>query len=109
MPKTLPVRRWHSRQWQMEIRTGSPAVASRSCPQLQDAWRVVMVPPDVESAARLSPASQPPNRASQRLPAVSDPPKVRKVMSLKNKGDFLMHGVVLQNRCFSDPPARCFT
>jgi hypothetical protein len=25
---------------------------------------------------------------------------VRKVMSLKNKSDFLMHGVVLQNRVF---------
>jgi hypothetical protein len=29
-------------------------------------------------------------------------PKVRKVMSLKRKGDFLMHGVVLQNRMFHD-------
>jgi hypothetical protein len=29
-------------------------------------------------------------------------PKVRKVMSLKRKGDFLMHGVVLQNRMFRD-------
>jgi hypothetical protein len=27
-------------------------------------------------------------------------PKVRKVMSLQNKDDFLMHGVVLQNRVF---------
>jgi hypothetical protein len=27
-------------------------------------------------------------------------PKVRKVMSLNPKGDFLMHGVVLQNRVF---------
>jgi hypothetical protein len=27
-------------------------------------------------------------------------PEVRKVMSLKRKGDFLMHGVVLQSRVF---------
>jgi len=27
-------------------------------------------------------------------------PQVRKVMLLKSKGDFLMHGVVLQNRVF---------
>jgi hypothetical protein len=27
-------------------------------------------------------------------------PEVDKVMLLKNKGDFLMHGVVLQNRVF---------
>jgi hypothetical protein len=27
-------------------------------------------------------------------------PEARKVMSLKNKDDFLMHGVVLQNRVF---------
>jgi hypothetical protein len=33
---------------------------------------------------------------------------VRKVMSLKNKGEFLMHGVVLQNRVFRTS-ARCFT
>jgi hypothetical protein len=33
-------------------------------------------------------------------------PEVRKVMSLKNKGDFLMHGVVLQNRVFPDPRPR---
>jgi hypothetical protein len=32
-------------------------------------------------------------------------PEVRKVMSLKNKGDFLMHGVVLQSRD-GRPPAR---
>jgi hypothetical protein len=39
---------------------------------------------------------------------VSDVPEVRKVMSLKYKGDFLMHGVVLQNRVFQ-ARARCFT
>jgi hypothetical protein len=32
-------------------------------------------------------------------------PKVRKVISLKNKADFLMHGVVLQNRVFRDAGA----
>jgi len=30
-------------------------------------------------------------------------PKVNKVMLLKNKGDFLMHGVVLQFSCFPGP------
>jgi hypothetical protein len=29
-------------QWQMDMRTGSPSHAARSCPQLQDACRVVM-------------------------------------------------------------------
>jgi hypothetical protein len=37
--KTLPVRFWHSRQWQMEMRTGSPSHVRRSCPQLHDATR----------------------------------------------------------------------
>jgi hypothetical protein len=49
-------------------------------------------------------------------------PKVRKVNSLKHKDDFLIHGVVLQNRVFQARPAdvsretsgranpaRCFT
>jgi hypothetical protein len=30
-------------------------------------------------------------------------PEVRSVMSLKYKGNFLMHGVVLQNRVFRAP------
>ena len=34
------------------------------------------------------------------LRTVSDGPDVRKVISLKNKDDFLMHGVVLRNRVF---------
>jgi hypothetical protein len=34
-------------------------------------------------------------------------PEVNNVMSLKNKGDFLMHGVVLQIRVFR-PPAAMF-
>ena len=42
VPKTLPVRRWQSRQWQIEIRTGSPSQARRSWPQLQCASRVTM-------------------------------------------------------------------
>jgi hypothetical protein len=41
--------------------------------------------------------------------AISDTPKVRKVMSLKIKGDFLMHGVVLQIRVFRTREAPCFT
>ena len=36
-PNTLPVRRWQSRQWHIEIRTGSPSQVRRSCPQMQDA------------------------------------------------------------------------
>jgi hypothetical protein len=40
--------------------------------------------------------------------AFADVPDVNKVKSLQNHGDFLMHGVVLQNRVFR-PPARCFT
>src|SRR5262249_43808238 len=41
--KRLPVRFWHSRQWQIEIRTGSPVTVTRNCPQEQDAVRVVSV------------------------------------------------------------------
>jgi hypothetical protein len=43
--KTLPVRFWHSRQWQIETRTGSPSQVRCSWPQLQDAMRVVMACP----------------------------------------------------------------
>ena len=43
-----------------------------------------------------------------RSRTVSDVPKVVKVNSLKNHDNFLMHGVVLQNRVFR-PQARCFT
>jgi hypothetical protein len=39
---TAPVRRWHSRQWHMETREGSPSMVRLSCPQLQAARRVVM-------------------------------------------------------------------
>jgi hypothetical protein len=42
--KMLPVRFWHARQWQMEMRTGSPSQVRRSCPQLHDAVRPVMRP-----------------------------------------------------------------
>src|ERR687895_325612 len=42
MLKALPVRRWHARQWHIEMRTGSPSVTRLSCPQLQAAWRVVI-------------------------------------------------------------------
>ena len=31
----LPLRRWQSRQWQIETRTGSPPARRVSCPQLQ--------------------------------------------------------------------------
>src|SRR5207247_10446026 len=40
-PKTLPVRRWQARQWQIETRTGSPSTVSRSCSQLHAACRVL--------------------------------------------------------------------
>src|SRR5437867_3163679 len=40
-PKTLPVLRWHARQWQIETRTGSPSTVSRSCSQLHAACRVL--------------------------------------------------------------------
>jgi hypothetical protein len=39
-------------------------------------------------------------QALRVLSGVSDVPKVCKVILLKTKGDFLMHGVVLQNRVF---------
>jgi hypothetical protein len=40
--KTLPVRRWHTKQWQIEIRTGSPSQVTRTSPQAQVASRVVI-------------------------------------------------------------------
>jgi hypothetical protein len=40
--KTLPVRRWHSRQWHIETRTGSPSHVMSNCPQLHAARRVVI-------------------------------------------------------------------
>jgi hypothetical protein len=36
-PKTLPVRRWQARQWQIETRTGSSRVVNVNWPQLQEA------------------------------------------------------------------------
>jgi hypothetical protein len=42
-PKTLPVRRWQARQWQMDTRTGSAVVVTVSCPQEQAAVRSVML------------------------------------------------------------------
>jgi hypothetical protein len=39
---TAPVRRWHSKQWHMEMRTGSPSIVRWNWPQLQAARRVVM-------------------------------------------------------------------
>lgn len=42
--KTLPVRFWHARQWQTEIRTGSPRTWAVSFPQLQVAIRSGMAP-----------------------------------------------------------------
>src|SRR5215510_1535844 len=59
--------------------------------------------PDRPVSEAANPVSQPPNPVSGRLWTVSEGPKVRKVMSLMIKGDFLMHGVVLQNRMFSGP------
>jgi len=42
-PKTLPVRRWQARRWQIETRTGSPSTVSRSCSQLHAACRVFTI------------------------------------------------------------------
>jgi len=39
---TAPVRRWQSRQWNIEMRDGSPSILRTSCPQLQAALRVIM-------------------------------------------------------------------
>jgi hypothetical protein len=43
------------------------------------------------------------NPVAERPNLASEVPEVDKVMSLKNKDDFLMHGVVLQNRVFRTP------
>src|SRR5215467_13904918 len=39
---TAPVRRWHSKQWHMEMRAGSPSMVRLSSPHLQLARRLVM-------------------------------------------------------------------
>src|SRR5689334_3050156 len=39
--KTLPVRRWHCRQWQVETRDGSPLTLIRNWPQQQSAVRSI--------------------------------------------------------------------
>ncbi len=97
-PKTLPARRWQSRQWQMETLVGSPSQARRSCPQSRTPGVSSWPLPNADSAACTIRFSRPPNRVSHRSLVVSHVPEVRIVMSLKNKDDFLMHGVVLQNR-----------
>src|SRR6185369_11401634 len=38
-PNTLPVRRWHARQWHTDTRTGSPTTCACNCPQLHAATR----------------------------------------------------------------------
>ena len=40
--KALPVRRLQSRQWQTELRIGSPVATAERAPQVQRASRVVM-------------------------------------------------------------------
>src|SRR5262249_17778326 len=40
LPMTAPVRRWHSRQWQIQMRDGSPSTVRWSCPQEQAARRL---------------------------------------------------------------------
>jgi hypothetical protein len=42
IPKALPVRRWHSRQWQSETFVGSPLQRIRSWPQEQLAILVIV-------------------------------------------------------------------
>jgi hypothetical protein len=39
-PNGEPVRFWHSREWHIERRTGSPVQLTRNCPQLQLAVRL---------------------------------------------------------------------
>jgi len=53
-----------------------------------------------DAPARLSPAFERRNRALEGISACSERSNPAHVMSLKNKGDFLMHGVVLQIRVF---------
>jgi hypothetical protein len=91
-PKTLPVRRWQARQWQIETRTGSPSTVSRSCSQLHAACRVLMIV-IVDSSAQ----------ASFRNAGAVHSPCVR--MRLPATG--LMGGVVARPRLFARiaPPA----
>jgi hypothetical protein len=51
-------------------------------------------------APALSPAFERRNQALKGISACSERPNPAHIMSLKNKGDFLMHGVVLQIRAF---------
>jgi hypothetical protein len=52
LPTTAPVRRWHSRQWHMEMREGSPSMVRWSWPQLQAARRMVVDMMGLGSAGR---------------------------------------------------------
>jgi hypothetical protein len=42
MPKAMPVLYWHTRQWHIETRIGSPVQSTVSWPQQQVACRVVI-------------------------------------------------------------------
>jgi hypothetical protein len=42
MLKGAPVRFWQARQWQIEMRKGSPSQVTRNCPQAQEAVRSVI-------------------------------------------------------------------
>ena len=53
-PNTLPVLRWHARQWQIDTWAGSPDTFAVSCPHEQEATRVVVIrdgPVGVEACA----------------------------------------------------------
>jgi hypothetical protein len=54
MPNVLPVRRWHSRQWQSETFAGSPSQRIRNWPQEQLAVLVIVASPAASRCFRTS-------------------------------------------------------
>jgi hypothetical protein len=53
MPNVLPVRRWHSRQWQSDTFFGSPSQRICNWPQEQLAILVIVASPSGSDARRL--------------------------------------------------------
>lgn len=114
VPNTLPVRFWHSRQWHMEMRTGSPSHVRRSCPQLHDATRLVIaqslklawrVP--VDSNVRFGPRADIRKAANRQKAQTASPPVIAlsRGFSWPQRAGFQNGASVGRStRCFSVAP-----
>src|SRR5215212_8274824 len=73
MPKTLPVRRWHSRQLQARTRSGSRSTVTRSCPQAQVAVRVIVILAERERTLQKRGQPEPPFRRWEENAQMGEP------------------------------------